>query len=335
MQEAWNLFAKAFQLDLERLQREWRRDATEIRMGIGRPIRIRKGSAEGFLLQDGYVDTNGRGAYFRPDQTWLEKGLDRLVHYSLYAYEGQMGQGFLTVEGGHRIGVCGRAVVENGVIKTLTDISALVMRMAHEVKGCSEAVFPYIRKGRRVCHTLILSPPGAGKTTMLRDLLRRCSDELMLQVGIVDERSEIAACRKGIPQMDVGLRTEVLDGAPKTEGIRMLLRSVAPEVIGVDEIGSRAEADALGEMMRCGVQVLCTAHAASVEEALGREEIESLYRRGMIERMVVLADEPGRGRVREIRDGKGRCLYAAVADSGRGTADFGRLDGGTTCCGTV
>ena len=170
---------------------------------------------------------------------------------------------------------------------------------------------------------------------MLRDLLRRCSDELMLQVGIVDERSEIAACRKGIPQMDVGLRTEVLDGAPKIAGIRMLLRSVAPEVIGVDEIGSRAEADALGEMMRCGVQVLCTAHAASVEEALGREEIESLYRRGMIERMVVLADEPGRGRVREIRDGKGRCLYAAVADFGRGTADFGRLDGGTTCCGTV
>lgn len=328
MGDAWGLLGRAFQMEFVGMQPEWKREATEIRIGVDRPIRIRRGEMEGFLLQDGRVGPRGDG--FKPDGSWIEKGLDRLAHYSLYAYEGQIGQGFLTVEGGHRIGICGRAVVEDGKIRTLTDISALIMRLAHEVKGCSNRVFPYIKKGRRVRHTLILSPPGAGKTTILRDLLRRCSDEMMLQVGIVDERSEIAACRKGVPQMDVGLRTEVLDGAPKEEGIRMLLRSTAPQVIGVDEIGSIGEAEVLGEMSRCGVQVICTAHAGSLEEALGREEIRSLYRRGAVERVVILADEPGRGRVKEIRDGEGRCLYAAVEDSGGSPPDRRGMDGGPT-----
>lgn len=325
MKTAWDLLEDAFRLDLKALPHTWRSGATEVRIGAQRAIRVRMGIQECFLRADGSLSVHEREG-IRPDKKWLESGLDRIANYSLYAYEEQLSHGFLTVQGGHRIGVAGRAVLEHGRIRTLSDISAMIMRMAHEVKGCSDLVFPYIKKGTTIRHTLIVSPPGAGKTTLLRDLLRRCSDELMLQVGIADERSELAACRQGIPQMDVGIRTEVLDGAPKAEGIRMLLRSVSPQVIGADEIGTQEETMALAELMRCGVKVLCTVHAGSLEELRSRRDTAGLLEHNIPERIIVLADQPGCGNVAAIWDQEGNRLYDGLETAGRCTARTGGLD---------
>ena len=300
----WQLLEDAFGLVTDQLPLLWRQKGTELRMGAGRPIRVRMGAQERFLTPCGGLSENFLDGA-KTEAVWLRNGLERITRYSLYAYEGQIGQGFLTVAGGHRIGICGRAVVEEGRIRTLTDISSMMMRMAHEVRGCSDPVFPYLQKEGRICHTLIASPPGGGKTTMLRDLLRRCSDELGLQVGIADERSELAACQAGIPQLDVGIRTEVLDGAPKAEGIRMLLRSASPQVIGADEIGSLQEAQALGELMRCGVQVLCSVHGDSLESVRKRREIAWLFENRIPERVVVLK---GWGEVAGVWDQEGKRL---------------------------
>lgn len=325
MKTAWDLVEEAFRLDLKALPYSWRNGATEVRIGVSRPIRVRMGIQECFLRADGSLSVHDREG-IRPDKKWLEAGLARIANYSLYAYEEQLGQGFLTVQGGHRIGVAGRAVVEKGTIRTLTDISSLIIRMAHEVKGCSQFVFPYLKKGKGIYHTLIVSPPGAGKTTLLRDLLRRCSDELMLQVGIADERSELAACRQGVAQMDVGIRTEVLDGAPKAEGIRMLLRSVSPQVIGADEIGSEEETEALADLMRCGVKVLCTAHAGSLEELRNRKDTAGLLEHNIPERIVVLADQPGCGNVASIWNQEGKMLYDGMETAGGSLPGTGGLD---------
>lgn len=303
-----------------------RMGVTEIRIGANRPVRVRMGLRECFWGVDGALCEECNSA-IRVDAAELRRGLERMVHYSLYAYEEQLAQGFLTVEGGHRIGVCGRGVMENGRVKTLTDISSMIIRIAHEVKGCSDRIFPYLLRNGTICHTMIVSPPGAGKTTLLRDLLRKCSDELSLQVGIADERSELAACHLGVPQMDVGLRTEVLDGIPKAKGIRMLLRSAAPQVIGADEIGSRAEAEALAELMRCGVRILYTVHAGSIEEVRERRELSWLFP----ERIVVLEKL---GEVAGVWNQEGKKIDVDVEVHRGRTFGVGRMDGGRLGGGT-
>ena len=301
MEDGWSLLEEAFGLNVSGVCETWRENTTVVRMGVGRPIRVRKGGEERFLTEQGTVDTHA-GEWLLVSKRRLQEGINRLARYSLYAYEEEIGQGFLTVRGGHRVGVCGRAVVENGRIRTLTDLSAVIFRMAHEVKGCADSVIPCLLQEGRLCHTLILSPPGCGKTTLLRDLLRQCSDRLGMQVGIVDERSEIAACQAGVPQLDVGMRSEVLDGAPKEAGIRMLLRSAAPQVIGADEIGRREEAVALSELMHCGVKVLCSVHAGSREEAMSRRELVPLIQNGLLERIILLK---GLGEIAGIWNEKG------------------------------
>ena len=196
--------------------------------------------------------------------------LDLVSNYSLYAFENELRQGFITIKGGHRIGFAGQVIVEDGRVRNVKHISFVNIRVAHEIKGCGLKALPYMIKEGRVLNTLIVSPPGCGKTTLLRDIIRLIStgnsDLNGVNVGICDERSELAACYMGIPQNDVGPRTDVLDACPKAQGMLMLLRSMNPKVIAVDEIGTREDVEAISYVINCGCSILATIHGCTIDD---------------------------------------------------------------------
>lgn len=245
--------------------------------------------------------------------TQVKEILSYLSNYSLYAYEDEIRQGFLSLPGGHRVGLSGKTVLENRRIKTLTEISSLNIRFAHEVKGCADEMFPYLWENGRLLPTLIVSAPGHGKTTLLRDCIRQISDGSALHpgmtVGVVDERSEIAGCFRGLPGNDVGSRTDVLDGCPKAEGMMMLIRSMSPKVVAVDEIGSRDDLSALTMAMNCGCVLFATVHGNSMEELRRKPVLSEIIEAGMFERYVFLKTAGCPGKIDRILDQKEQPKY--------------------------
>lgn len=242
----------------------------------------------------------------------LREILAYLSNYSLYAYEEELSRGFLSLPGGHRVGIAGRTVLQEGRVKTVTEVSSLNLRFAHEVRGCADRLLPYLRAEGRLMSTLIASAPGHGKTTLLRDLIRQISDGYDgypgLTVGVVDERSEIAGTFRGLPGNDVGTRTDVLDGCPKAEGMMMLIRSMAPKAVAVDEIGSRGDTEALLSAMNCGCVLFSTVHGSSMEELLGKPVLREMIDLGLFERYVFLDGSRKPGRIRQILGRDGRVL---------------------------
>lgn len=240
----------------------------------------------------------------------MKEILAYLSNYSLYAYEEEVSRGFLSLPGGHRVGIAGRTVLKDGRIRTITDVSSLNLRFAHEVIGCADRLLPCLRDRGRLLPTLIASAPGHGKTTLLRDLIRQISDGYDghpgMTVGVVDERSEIAGSFRGLPGNDVGMRTDVLDGCPKAEGMMMLIRSMAPKVVAVDEIGNRGDLEALLLAMNCGCVLLSTVHGSSMEELLGKPVLREMIELGLFERYVFLDGTRKPGQIREVlgRDGR-------------------------------
>ena len=251
-------------------------DAEEIRIRVGQPVEL--------YMDGGYVRLPDTCI----DRSMLREMLNYLTGYSLYALEEEMKQGFFTIEGGHRVGLCGHMSYHDGGggnrADVLSDISGLNIRIAHEVKGCAMGLLPYIRQGDSIYNTLIFAPPGVGKTTYLRDLIRILSGgedhRRGLKVGVVDERSEIAACHKGVAQNDLGPRTDVLDNCPKEIGMHMLLRSMSPEVIAVDELGKEADFLAVQSAMRAGVRIIGTIHAQARAELYEKPHMEEILHTG-------------------------------------------------------
>lgn len=235
--------------------------AEEIRLRIGQPMEIVMGDA---WLQRYAVVT----------QTQMRECLNYLTGYSPYALEEEMRQGFFTIEGGHRVGISGRASYHRerneAVTDCVSDIGAINIRIAHEVKGCATELIPWMKRGEGWYHTILFSEPGVGKTTCLRDCIRILSSGEGLhrgyKVGVVDERSEIAASLMGVPQNDLGPRCDVFDNCPKSVGMRMMLRSMSPEILAVDELGSVEDFEAARESMNSGVYVLGTIHAGNIGE---------------------------------------------------------------------
>lgn len=243
----------------------------------------------------------------------LREMIDYISGYSLYAYEQEMRQGFITIEGGHRVGMTGQVIMEEGQVRNLKHISSVNVRISHEVVGCADALFPFITKGKTLCHTLIISPPRCGKTTLLRDLVRQISDGNRYlkgkSVGVVDERSEIGGCYMGVEQNHLGMRTDILDGCPKAEGMIMLIRSMSPEVIAVDEIGMQEDVRAIEYAMHCGCKMIATAHAASIEELMIKPVFDELIREKRFERYVVLSGDTRVGEIEGVYDENIRRLY--------------------------
>ena len=230
--------------------------------------------------------------------------LEYVSNYSLYAFENELKQGFITIEGGHRVGMTGQVQIEDGEVKNIKHISSMNIRISHEVLNCADVIFPYITEDKQICNTLIISPPRCGKTTMLRDLIRQVSDGNRwvrgCTVGVVDERSELGGCYLGVPQNKLGMRTDILDCCPKSKGMLMLVRSMAPQVIAVDEIGSAEDIHALEYAMHCGCKMLATVHGTSMEEIRKKPILDELIKRHKFERYVVLGNTHHIGEIEGI-----------------------------------
>ena len=237
--------------------------AEELRLRANRPLLMEAKGHEWRLRVDcgewervdvsAFVLSNSSGdaSYYQVSSQDIRDALEYMSRYSLYAFDEELRQGFITIPGGHRVGIAGHAVAEKSLVRTLRNISFLNIRVAREVKGCASRLLPWLYQEGEIGSTLVISPPRCGKTTLLRDLIRQVSDGWAMEkgkkahgsvfssfipgvtVGVVDERSELGACYQGVPQHDLGMRTDVLDACPKAEGIMMLIRSMAPRVVAV------------------------------------------------------------------------------------------------------
>lgn len=287
---------------IDKLQLDWS-GIQEIRLRLGQPMVIIYNNKERILSHS-------------IERKELMEIIDYITNYSPYAYENELRQGFITIEEGHRVGMAGQVLVEKGSVKNFKQISSLNIRVSHEVLHCADTIIPYIAQNKQVCHTLIVSPPRCGKTTILRDVIRQISngtEEIRgCTVGVVDERSELASCYQGVPQNDMGMRTDVLDGCPKAEGMLMLIRSMSPQVIAIDEIGGPEEVEIMKYAMHCGVKILATVHGESMEEIRHKPLFTQLIQEHCFKRYVVLQNGNHVGEVAGIYDERGSLLYKEV-----------------------
>ena len=255
----------------------------EIRIRVDKPI-ILKLREKDLILQYNIL------------QTEILQIVERLCENSIYAYKNQICEGFITIKGGHRVGLTGSCVIENGKITNIKYISSLNIRIAREVKNCSTRILREIIdiENKTIYNSIIVAPPGRGKTTILRDIIRRLSDgieEINFRgktCGVVDERGEIAAMYKGAPQNYVGIRTDIIENVSKNKGIHMLIRTMAPEIIACDEIGSKEDVEAIHYALYSGVKGIFTMHGKNVEDIKNNKQIYELIENREIQKIIFL-----------------------------------------------
>ena len=258
-------------------------EAQEIRIRVERPIIIKLRNLDVMIE-------------YKINQSEILQILERICENSIYAYKRQICEGYITIKGGHRIGLTGSAVIENGEIINIKYVTSLNFRIARQVLNCSNKILGQVLnlKEQTIFNTLIVSPPGKGKTTILRDAIRRISngiEELNFKgktCGVVDERGEIAAMYRGIPQNDVGIRTDVIENITKSKGMKILIRTMSPEVIACDEIGTKEDAEAISEALISGVKGIFTMHGTNLEDIKSNPQINKLIEEKKIEKIIFI-----------------------------------------------
>lgn len=284
----------------------------EIRVRVGQPFLFQVGECE-YFFDPAHMKLTGewKDACIAKKED-LAQMLLLLSRYSFYAFEEEIRRGYITLEGGHRVGLAGQTVLEGGKVRTFRHINFMNIRVAREKKGCAAEMVPYLYQGDQIYNTLILSPPGMGKTTYLRDAVRLLSDGCAgkkgLRVCVLDERSEIAACHLGIPQNDVGMRTDVMDGCMKVEGMEMVLRAMSPQVIAVDELGGAEDFAAVEKVLYSGSRILGTVHAENMDELERKPALRQWSENRVFERLVCLRKGEDGKRYFEIYDGRRKRL---------------------------
>lgn len=270
-------------------------DIQEIRLRINKPMEI--------ILNNRDVLTS----YICTEED-LRNIIQKISNYSVYAFEEEFKYGYITIKGGHRIGLCGDCVIENGQIKTIKNIASINMRVCREVINCSKNIIEYISENDNLLNTILISPPKCGKTTMLRDIARTLSNgdnSLKLRgrkVSIIDERSEIGACYLGVPQLNVGVRTDIYDGCIKSQGIMMAIRALSPEVIICDEIGTEKDIESILLAMNSGVNVVTSIHGFGVEDFLNKKVFYNAIENRVFKRAIVLSNRNGVGTIEDVYD---------------------------------
>ncbi len=261
-------------------------DIEEVRFRCGKPLIIGTMKGSFAVLSSGSVSPAIGGAYIVTDGD-IKRIFCALCENSVYAHTEEIKKGYITIRGGHRAGFSGKAVVSGGKIETIRDISSVNIRVASEKIGSASEYISAICEKNQIVNTLVVSPPGCGKTTLLRDITRQLSN-LGIKVSVIDERGEIAAMYHGVPQNDIGLQTDVLEDAPKASAIELMLRTMSPQVIICDEIASQADVEAVSAAFGAGVGVIASAHAGSREEAVKRAVLKPILGENGFRRIISL-----------------------------------------------
>lgn len=284
----------------------------EIRIRRNSPVQIIKENRCFYIDEKGDFMRDPGKAVMLEEQAFTEL-FNHICRHSVYAFEQELCKGYLTVEGGHRIGVVGQTVWDGREIKSLKYFTAFNIRIAHEIKGVADAVLPYLYEGELLKSTLLVSPPGCGKTTLLRDLIRKISNgsrnHASQMVSLIDERSEIASCYLGTAQNDVGMHTDILDACPKAVGMMLVLRSMSPQVIAVDELGGEEDYAAMQQAFYLGCKMLATVHGTDYETLQSNPFIKKVMIKGGFERLVFLQGKAGEAQKITICNEKGEVLH--------------------------
>lgn len=258
-------------------------ELTEIRIRVNRPIILKYNDEE--KITD-----------FVPNQKDILQIVQIICDNSIYSYQSQICSGFITLLGGHRVGITGNIAMKDGKISNINYVSSLNFRIAKEIIGISDELLRDVIENNTINSTFIVSPPGYGKTTVLRDLVRSISNT-GYNVSLIDERGEIAAMYKGIPQNDVGLRTDVLDNVTKSLGMNIAVRTMSPQVIVADEIGTKEDVDAINYGICSGVKGIFTAHGDSINDIKLNNNLNKLYEQKLFKKIVFLEKK---GKIRKI-----------------------------------
>jgi stage III sporulation protein AA len=280
------------------------KEVEEIRLRSGQPLLIKIGDKDFTLDKQGKLEENLKRGYVVSTED-IYRSIASISDNSLYAFEEEISRGFITIPGGHRVGLAGQVVMNGHELKTIKDFSGLAFRIAREVQDCSRNIISHIYpRDLEPVSTLLISAPRCGKTTILRDVARNLSLGTArgrgCNVVVIDERSELAGVYRGRAQMDMGPRTDVLDACPKAQGMIMAIRSLSPHVLITDEIGRREDIEAIQECINAGVAVITSIHARSIEEAERRPLLRELLDTGAFEILIVLSRRRGPGTVEEI-----------------------------------
>lgn len=271
------------------------KELQEIRIRADKPLIFQVGSRE---IINQYI----------PNCEDIKTIIQRMSNYSIYAFEEEIKQGYITIRGGHRVGICGKCIIEKNEVKTIKSVASVNIRICREVLSCSDAIMKFILSNNEVINTIIISPPKCGKTTLIRDITRNISEGIDKaaftgkKVCVIDERSEIGACFNGIPQLHVGIRTDILDSCPKSEGIMMAIRSMSPDVIVCDEIGTSRDMTSIVTALSSGVSLITTIHGYDIEDLYNRPVFKEIIENKVFKRAIILSNRKGAGTVEHIYD---------------------------------
>jgi stage III sporulation protein AA len=310
MESVLALLPKKIQSQLLRVPPDILLKSEELRIRVERPIEVIVAGEPYFLSYEVSVQD-------------AEQLLSHLSQFSLYTLEEELKRGYITIAGGHRVGLAGKVILENGIVKAIRNISSFNIRIARQKIGVAELFIPFLYEGTWK-HTLIIGAPQTGKTTILRDIARIISTgsgplKIPAQkVGIVDERSEIAGCVHGVPQLEFGIRVDVLDGCPKAEGMMMMIRSMSPDVIVVDEIGRSEDSIAVLDAVNAGIKLISTTHGHTFAEIKKRPFMTELLLQNIFERFLEIKRDEKGNRSYRILDEKGQPLQTKVGVGSHG-----------------
>ncbi len=287
---------------LKNLPPDVKKQTQEIRLRINRPVTVCCPNGIFFIKRRGGLNCFPDADDLIADRGDLEESFRILCSYSIYSHENEIRNGYVTIQGGHRAGICGTAVLQNGRIGGMRDVSSVNLRIAREIPGCADQILTKL-KGNIAKGLLLAGPPSSGKTTILRDLARQLSGGdrgNIRKIAVVDERGEIAAAYQGIPQNDVGICCDVLDGYPKADGMLLAVRSLSPQIIICDELGAERETYAVEQSLNAGVGVIASIHAGDISELLKRRQAMELLRTGAFPYVAVLGGSTAPGSVAGI-----------------------------------